>query len=65
MRKSTKYLMLIILDALLIIGWPFCIWLSSPVSTLTAFLVGAIWASDIYDLIHHICYYMEAKIEEM
>ena len=65
MRKSTKYLMLIILNALLIIGWPISLWLVSPVSTLTAFLVGVIWASDIYDLIHHICYYMEAKIEEM
>lgn len=65
MKKSTKYLILIILNALLIIGWPICLWLSLPVNTLTAFLVGAIWTSDIVDLIHDIGYYMEAKIEEM
>ena len=65
MRNSTKCLILIILNALLIIGWPICLWLSSPVSTLVAFLVGAIWASDIYDLFRNIFYYMEAKIEEM
>ena len=65
MKRSIKYLILIILDALLIIGWPFCLWSASPVSTLTAFLIGAIWANDVHDLIHHICRYMEAKIEEM
>ena len=65
MRNSTKYLILIILDALLIVSWPICLWLASPVSTLIAFLVGVIWSSDIHDLIHHIFYYMEAKIEEM
>jgi hypothetical protein len=65
MKSSTKYLILIILNALLIIGWPICLWLVSPVNTLTAFLVGAAWASDIADLFQNICYYMEAKIEEM
>lgn len=64
MKNSTKYLILIILDALLIIGWPICLWLSS-VNTIVAFLIGALWASDIYDLLHHILCYMEAKIEEM
>ena len=64
MRSSTKYLILIILNALLIIGWPICLWVSLSVKTLTAFLVGAIWVSNIYDLFRNIFYYMEAKIEE-
>ena len=65
MRNSTIYLIFIILNALLIIGWPICLWLSFPVNTLVAFLVGAIWASDIYDLFRNIFNYIEAKIEEM
>ena len=65
MKSSTKCLILIILNALLIIGWPICLWLSLPVSTVVAFLVGAILASDIYDLFRNICCYVEAKIEEM
>ena len=63
MKNSTKYLILIILDALLIIGWPICLWLSP--STIVAFLIGAIWAGNICNLLHHIFCYMEAKIEEM
>ena len=65
MKNSTKCLILIILDALLIISWPICLLLSLPVGTIVAFLIGAIWASDIYDLLYHIFCYMEAKIEEM
>lgn len=65
MKNSTKYLIFIILDAFLIIGWPICLLLSLPVGTIVAFLIGAIWASDIYDLLHYVLCYMEAKIEEM
>ena len=65
MKNSTIYLILTILNALLIVGWPICLWLPLPVNTIIAFLIGAIWASDIYDLFRNIFYYMEAKIEEM
>ncbi len=63
MKTSKWYLILIILDIILLIMWPIAAFIATY-PTWLAFLVGAIWYSDIYDLIRHIIKYKEAKFYE-
>ena len=51
MKRQTKYLILFILDVLLIILWPIAV-ACSPVKWY-AFVAGAFWMSDLYDVVRH------------
>lgn len=63
MTRSKWYLILMILDIILLIGWPFAI-LIAEVANWIIFLVGAVWCSDFYDLHRHYLNYKEAKFYE-
>lgn len=65
MKSSKWYLVLIILDILLLIGWPYSLWCLGPnCSRFLSFLIGVIWASDWIDLKNHIVKYKEHKFYE-
>lgn len=64
MKNSTWYLILILLDILLIIGWPVFIFTLTSIPSWIVFLVGAVWYSDINDLCRHIIKYIDARREE-
>lgn len=62
-RTSKWYLVLIILDIILLIMWPISLFTTTYPAWL-AFLVGAVWCSDFYDLYRHYLNYKEAKFYE-
>lgn len=65
MKDSTFYLILLILDIILNVMWPILLFTMSTVSTLSAFLIGVVWCSDIYDVFRHIDKYTKARMEEL
>ena len=52
MKRSKLYLILVIIDIILLIGWPICI-IGLSVPGWVYFLVGVVWCSDFYDLRSH------------
>lgn len=64
MKKSIWYLILMVLDILLIIGWPVFLFTCTGIPVWVAFLVGAVWYSDINDLCRHIIKYIDVRREE-
>ena len=65
MKSSKWYLILIILDILLLIGWPYSLWSLGPnCPRFLSFLIGVIWASDWIDLKNHIIKYRKNKFYE-
>ena len=62
-KTSKWYLVLIILNIILLIMWPISL-LTTAYPAWLAFLVGAVWCSDFYDLGHHIVKYKEHKFYE-
>lgn len=62
-KASKWYLVLIILDIILLIIWPISLFTATYPAWL-AFLVGAIWCSDLYDLGLHIAKYKVNKFYE-
>ena len=66
MRKTTKYKILMWMDALLIVMWPIALFTTPATYPVwAAFLIGAVWCSDIFKFFTHWKYLLEAKIEEM
>lgn len=66
MRKTTKYKILMWMDALLIIMWPIALFTAPTTYPVwAAFLIGAVWCSDIVEFFTHWKCLLEAKIEEM
>lgn len=63
MKKSKWYLVLLILDITLIIGWPIAMFTAVAPNWL-AFLIGAVWCTDFYDAYRHYVNYKEAKFYE-
>lgn len=54
MKTSKWYLVLVIIDVLLLIGWPISLLCLGPgCPNFLAFLIGIIWCSDFYDLRSH------------
>ena len=51
MKKQTQYLILFILDVMLIVLWPIAV-ACTPVKWY-AFVAGAFWLSDWYDVVRH------------
>lgn len=65
MKLSKWYLILITIDILLLIGWPYSLWSLGPsCPRFLSFLIGVIWASDWIDLKKHIVKYKEHKFYE-
>lgn len=62
-KTSKWYLVLIILDIILLIMWPISLFTTTYQAWL-AFLVGALWCSDLYDLGRHIINYKAHKFYE-
>lgn len=65
MKTSKWYLVLIIIDVLLLIGWPISLLCLGPgFPNFLAFLIGVVWFSDFIDLKSHIVKYKEHKFYE-
>ena len=62
-KTSKWYLVLIILNIILLIMWPISL-LTTAYPAWLAFLVGALWCSDFYDLGRRIVEYKEYKFYE-
>ena len=62
-KTSKWYLVLIILDIILLIMWPVSLF-TTTYPVWLAFLVGAVWCSDLYDLGRHIVKYKAHKFYE-
>lgn len=62
-KTSKWYLVLIILDIILLIMWPVSLF-TTTYPVWLAFLVGAVWCSDFYDLGRDIVKYKEHKFYE-
>ena len=62
-KTSKWYLVLIILDIILLIMWPISLF-TTTYPVWLAFLVGALWCSDLYDLGRHIVKYKAHKFYE-
>ena len=52
MKRSKLYLILVIIDLILLIGWPICL-LGWGAPGWACFLVGIVWCNDFHDLFSH------------